>query len=149
MHPTPQRAPLTGTIHPEQEQPQPEEHPLAKTENLDKGEGHWTICYPDPSWILLPTPGPTAISTRHAAARWDLLVAFSSCCSPRLWHLQICRNVAIAEEEVLKEGNIFVGMRCIWKPRSNLGFWWSSSVPGEVVLRLPRQWPLQHSQVLW
>lgn len=149
MHPTPQRAPLTGRIHPEQKEPQPEEHLLAKTEKLAEDEGHWTIRYPDPSWILLPST--RAHSHQHqtgSIARWDLLAALSSCSSPGLWHLHICRNAVIAEE-VLKEGNIFVGTRCAWKPRANLVFQWSSSVPGEVALRLPRQWPLQHNQVLW
>lgn len=55
-------------------------------------------------------------------------------------HLLKCCEIT----EVLKEGNVFVGMKCVWQSRANLGFG-GSSLHSEVLLRFHRQWPLPQS----
>lgn len=100
-------------IHPEEKWPQPEEHLLAKREIT-----HRTMSVLDSALII---PMPTTTSKSPAAQPGGTL--FAGCIfllvfgSAAFTHLLKCCEIT----EVLKEGNVFVGMKCAWQCRADLG----------------------------
>lgn len=54
-------------------------------------------------------------------ARWDFFVGILHYLAVLLLVCSICTFVETERTEVLKKGNVFVGMKCAWKSRANLG----------------------------